>query len=230
MNYAIILSGGTGSRLKGIEIPKQYYIVKGKPIFYYSLKTIAELPIIDHFLVVASHEWTEFISEYLQEYQEKFVGFVEPGQNRQLSIYNGMKMLRDIVEDRDIVLIHDAARPLVSSKTLEECIKGAKYADGAMPVLEMKDTVYMSGDGKRVDLLLEREHIYAGQAPEAFVYGKYLKANQALSSKEILKISGSSEVALRNGMKIDLIQGDERNFKITTCEDLKQFERIMNGG
>jgi 2-C-methyl-D-erythritol 4-phosphate cytidylyltransferase len=88
----------------------------------------------------------------------------------------------------------------------------------------MKDTVYQSSSGKRIDGLLKREELFAGQAPEAFRFGKYLRANEALLPDRIRSINGSSEPAVLAGMKIALIEGDENNIKITTESDLRKFE------
>ena len=98
-----------------------------------------------------------------------------------------------------------------------------------MPVSPMKDTVYLSRTGKCVDELLNRSEIYAGQAPESFRFGKYVKANEQLLPNDIHKINGSTEPAIMAGMKIAMIDGEESNRKITTAEDLKWFERIVEG-
>lgn len=91
----------------------------------------------------------------------------------------------------------------------------------------MKDTVYVSKDGKRVDSLLKREEIFAGQAPEVFVFGKYYRANMSLLPEKIHEINGSTEPAVMAVMDIVMIPGEERNFKITTGADLEQFQRIL---
>ncbi len=96
-----------------------------------------------------------------------------------------------------------------------------------MPVLPMKDTVYYSRDGQTVGKLLDRSTIYAGQAPEVFVLGRYYEANRRLLPDDILRINGSTEPAILAGMDIAMIPGDEGNFKITTKADLERFERIM---
>jgi 2-C-methyl-D-erythritol 4-phosphate cytidylyltransferase len=88
----------------------------------------------------------------------------------------------------------------------------------------MKDTIYRSNTGKYIDTLLRREELFAGQAPEAFRFGKYLRANEALLPDRIRDINGSSEPAVLAGMKIAMIEGDENNYKITTESDLKKFE------
>lgn len=227
MNYAIILSGGTGSRMMGLDVPKQYYQVDGRSVLSYCVEAVSRSEAISRYLIVAAEEWRDAILRELSV--EKFYAFADPGRNRQESILHGLRVLREIARDDDIVLIQDAARPLTSQSLLNSCVEAARAtdADGAMPVLPMKDTVYYSADGSRIDSLLEREKILAGQAPEAFVYGAYLRANESLPEEELLKINGSSEPAVKAGMRIAMVPGDERNIKITTTEDLKTFARVI---
>lgn len=221
MNYAIILSGGIGSRL-GLDMPKQYYEVNKKPIIRYVIETMEQCEAVDGFLIVAAEEWQEYVREQISV-PEKFLGYALPGENRQLSIYNGLCALRGISKEEDVVLIQDAARPNTSMKLIEQCLDLKNDVDGAMPVLPMKDTVYLSEDGVQVSALLERKKVFAGQAPESFRFGKYLAANEALLPEKILKINGSTEPAILAGMHIEMIPGDERNYKITTDVDLKKF-------
>ena len=96
-----------------------------------------------------------------------------------------------------------------------------------LPVLPMKDTVYLSSDGERVTALLNRNEIFAGQAPELFRFDKYYEANKRLLPNEILRINGSTEPAIMAGMNIAMIPGDENNFKITTQADLERFCEIV---
>ena len=92
-----------------------------------------------------------------------------------------------------------------------------------MPVLPMKDTVYLSEDGKGITGLLDRSKVYAGQAPELFRLKPYHMANRSLMPSEIYKINGASEPAVMAGMKIAMIPGDERNTKVTSAGDLEKF-------
>ena len=108
---------------------------------------------------------------------------------------------------------------------LPDSLETVKGHDGVLPVLPMKDAVYYSEDGKQVSLL-ERERIFAGQAPEAFRLGPYLKANERLLPKRILGVKGSTEPAVLAGLDVVMIPGDERNFKITTREDLERFRQL----
>ena len=228
MNIAVILAGGTGSRLGG-KRPKQYLEVNGKPIISYCLEKFAVCELVDAVQVVADTCWQEYIEDHLSEVglTGKWRGFSSPGANRQLSIYNALTDILEYASVDDYVMLHDAARPMVKTSFIGECFLSARGHDGVLPVLPMKDTVYLSEDGRTVSSLLVREKIYAGQAPEVFVLGKYYEANKALLPEKILSINGSSEPAVMAGLDIAMIPGDEGNFKITTLADLQRFEKIQ---
>lgn len=230
MNVAIVLSGGAGTRL-GSDIPKQYIRISGKMLITYCLETLIRHPLIDGVQIVADHQWQENILTDAREEGlnlHKVLGFSTPGQERQSSIWNA---LRDIAADEDravdTVLIHDAARPNLSAEMITQCMTALEGHDGVMPVLPMKDTVYLSKDGKGVSELLDRSRIFAGQAPELFLYEKYMQANEALLPDRIKQIKGSSEPAIMAGMDIVMIPGDESNYKITTQTDLERFKNSM---
>lgn len=229
MNVALILSGGTGSRL-GSKIPKQYIEVGEKPVISYCIETLSAHPQIDAIQIVAEVFWQEKIKEWLKtaDTHQKCKGFSLPGENRQLSIYHGLEDIRTYAEESGYVFIHDAARPLLSKKQITDCLEGVLGHDGLMPVLPMKDTVYESNDGgNSVAGLLDRSSIYAGQAPEVFQIGRYFSANQKLLPDRIRAINGSTEPAVLAGMDIAMIPGDEGNFKITTQADLERFCKII---
>lgn len=212
----------------GVETPKQYIKVNGRMIIDYCLHTLLTHESIDGVQIVADGMWQESVRECVRENESKFRGFSSPGENRQLSILNGLEDIRNYAGDADCVLIHDAARPLVSAKQIADCLEAVRAGhDGALPVLPMKDTVYYSEDGRGVTSLLNRSRIFAGQAPEAFLLGKYVEANRLLLPERILKINGSTEPAVMAGMDIALIPGDEGNFKITTKADLERFREIV---
>lgn len=226
MNIALILAGGLGSRLGG-GIPKQYIEVGGRPVISYCLETFQRHEEIDGIQVVAEEEWHGLIRNQLHH---KFKGFSSPGENRQLSILNGLEDILQYADKKDIVMIHDAARPMVGAGQISVCLRAAGRHEGGVPVLPMKDTVYVSRDGSRIASLLDRSTVFAGQAPESFVLDRYYEANKRLLPEQILKINGSAEPAVMAGMDIALVPGDEANFKITTREDLLRFQQIIERG
>lgn len=224
MNIALVLAGGTGTRL-GADIPKQYIEVRGKMIIDYCLETMEHSNDIAEVWIVADEMWREHIKKV-----DKFKGYACPGRNRQLSIYNGLKAIEESLtgEEKEVnVLIHDAARPFLTEKLISECVKAIEGHDGVLPVLPMKDTVYYSEDGKVTSSLINRDKLYAGQAPELFRLQPYIQANEALLPDKILLVNGSTEPAIMAGMDIVMIPGDENNYKITTKTDMKRFTEMM---
>ena len=230
MNVALILSGGTGTRLGG-KIPKQYLPCQGRTMITRCLETVFAHEALDAVQIVAAETWREMIVREMEAWifsrdaslREKFFGFSAPGETRQLSILSGLRDIARRAEDDDIVMVHDAARPCLSSRLISDCLAALDGHDGVMPVLPMKDTVYLSRDGKTVSKLLPRSEIFAGQAPEFFRLGKYLQANEALPRDKMLAINGATEPAILAELDIAMVPGDEANFKITTAADMERY-------
>lgn len=226
MNIALVLAGGTGSRVGG-DVPKQYVLAAGKPVISYCMETLTNHEEIDAIQIVADRRWQEFILEHVPK--DKLRGFSPEGENRQMSILHGLEDIRKYASDEDWVLVHDAARPMVRAEQIHDCLAAAFGHDGVIPVLPMKDTVYSSQDGKTISSLLDRSRIFAGQAPELFQLGVYYKSNIRLLPDQIKKINGSTEPAILAGCDMAMIPGEEENFKITTGEDLRRFRRLVEG-
>ena len=138
MNIALILSGGTGTRL-GSDIPKQYIKVNNKMIIGYCLETLIDNDNIDYIQIVADEAWHSEIEK--ESVNPKFKGFSKPGANRQLSIYNGLTDIKKYADDDSFVLIHDAARPFLTGELINACFEAVHGHDGVLPALPMKDTV-----------------------------------------------------------------------------------------
>ena len=232
MTTAVILAGGSGIRL-GSSIPKQFIPVNDKPVIMYSVMKFQQHEGIDRIVIVISPEWEASVKNWLDKYEvDKFLCFAPAGKSRQHSIYNGLIRISEaIAKDSDIVIVHDAARPLVSDEIISQCIEMLENYDAAMPVLSVKDTVYFSDrSGSKVENLLERDRLFAGQAPESFRFGAYYEYCKSLSDEELSTVRGTTEAAFRCGMSIGLFTGSEDNFKITTMNDLKKFTMMLKDG
>lgn len=228
MNIVLILSGGTGIRV-GLDVPKQYLEIGGRRILEYCMLPFVESGDIDAVQIVATAKWHSVVEECLEKTGliRRFQGFSVPGANRQLSVLSGLEDISQYAPPDSAVIIHDAARPRVSRALIERSIAVLPGHDGVLPVLPMKDTVYYSETGQKVDQLLQRECVFAGQAPETFRLEPYLEANRALLPERILEINGSTEPAILAGLDIVMIPGEEGNYKITTAEDLRRFEKDL---
>ncbi len=230
MNTAILLSGGIGTRA-GLKIPKQYIEINGRMIISYPLQTILCCEQITRLQIVAAEEWRGRIRAEMERFANKGLAkaysFSNPGATRQLSVYNALEDLREILAEDDYVLIHDAARPFVSDELLNGTLNAAQGHDGAIPVLPATDTMYRSVDGRTLNGCIPREQIYAGQAPEAFRYGPYLRANEALMPDRIRQINGSTEPALMAGLDMAILPGEPSNFKVTIAEDMDRVRQVI---
>ena len=235
MNYAILLAGGTGTRISS-EIPKQFLRAGSHMMITEALKTLLNCDRIDGICIVSdTGRRTEIESDIRSAGFDtaKIVSYAKPGANRQSSALSGMNELigkKGAPGGTDTILIHDAARPLLSRELLEIIYTALEDHDGVMPVLPMKDTVYLSEDGNKISGLLDRQKVYAGQAPELFMFGKYYEANISLVPDKLLNVNGASEPAIMAGMDIVMIPGDERNFKVTTDADMERYLTIMGEG
>lgn len=230
MNIALLLAGGTGSRMKA-NMPKQYITVNSRTIISYCIETFADSKDIDAIWIVAEEEWRDLIKKDCNDHSidmTKLVGFSSPGKTRQLSIVNGLEDIKNKFDTSGInIIIHDAARPLLTTENIAEYFETLQGHDGVMPVLPMKDTIYLSEDGKGVSKLLDRNKLYAGQAPEVFAFDKYYAACRSLFPDRILTINGSTEPAIYGGLDVVMVPGNEKNFKITTMEDLDRFKQMI---
>ena len=227
-HIAVLLSGGVGNRME-MDIPKQYSIVRGKPIIYYSLKTLLENNMTDAVVIVIADQWRPFLLPYLESISHaKSILYALPGQTRQYSVFNALKIIKEVgYEDDDTVLIHEAARPLATQELINACYEACCDVDCVVPVMPVKNTLYCSNDGHTISSLMDRSKLWSGQAPEAFRFGKYYKAHIDTPEEILLSFSGGTELAFHYGLSCRLIPGDPFNFKITTKEDLTHFRSIV---
>ena len=205
MVTALVLSGGVGVRM-GADIPKQYMDVAGRPVILYTLEKLERQEQIDALIVVAERSWQPQLTAWMEEAGiRKCAGYAEPGASRQGSVFHGLQRMQSQgAREDDIVLVHDAVRPCLSGQILNTSVDGA----------------WIGG-------LLDRDKLFAGQAPESFRFGKYYAAHLAVGEKALDGFRGSSEIAHLAGMRIRLLPGDSGNYKITTPEDLERFRAQM---
>ncbi|HAB94705.1 MAG TPA: 2-C-methyl-D-erythritol 4-phosphate cytidylyltransferase [Lachnospiraceae bacterium] len=228
MNYAVVLSGGIGTRMHMGDFPKQYYKVKDKMILEYTLDLFEESECVDEIILVMAAEWREKLETYLCSRYQKLKGFALPGGVRQESILNGLEVcMAHSKSEQDKVIIIDGVRPLATGEMVKACLDAVGEYDGSLLVVPATDTIYYSEDGKRLGKLLDRTKLYWGQSPEAFWLNQYYHAHEGKDHEFLCTMRGTTEIAYVAGMNICLIEGDPMNFKITTQADLKRFKLIM---
>lgn len=228
MNLAVVLSGGTGTRM-GLGIPKQYQVIADRPVIVHTLEQFERFPEVGGVVAVASPEWEGRILEWKTIYGLSKLRKIAPaGPDRQQSIRNGLIAAKPFMEGgTGGVIIQDAARPLTSQDLLSRLIHGLGEAPAVMSVLPITDTTYTSRDGQWVDGLLDRSTLYAGQAPEAFDYWAYTELYEETPVEILSSMSGSCQLPYSRNWKVKMIPGDPKNIKITYAADLKACEEVL---
>jgi 2-C-methyl-D-erythritol 4-phosphate cytidylyltransferase len=228
MNFAVILSGGIGTRMQMGDFPKQYYQVNGKMILAYTLDKFEQSEQVDAIVIVMAPVWRDRLEADLRASYSKLIGFAEPGSIRQESILSGIRFCMErSVSEEDKVIIHDGVRPLVSCALIGRCFDALSDYEACLPVIPATDTIYYSEDGKGVDKLLDRSKLFMGQSPETFYLHKYYKAHEGKSHAFLASMRGTTEIAYAAGMKICMIEGEALNFKITYPPDLERFRMVL---
>ena len=222
MVSAIILAGGKGKRM-GKDISKQFILVKDKPIIYYTIKKFNQCKLIDEIILVLPKDEIEYCKkEVLEKYSLKVDKIVEGGKERQDSVYNGLKA----VKNSDIVLIHDGARPFVSKRIMLEGIENAKKYGAAAPGVMPKDTIKVKDELSFSKETLKRESLIAIQTPQVFKKDIIVKCNERVR-KDNISVTDDTMVVENYGYKVYLYEGDYTNIKVTTPEDLILCEYLV---
>ena len=230
MNIGIILAGGTGSRM-GSDIPKQFIDIYGKPLIIHTLESFDMNLNIDYIAVVCKNDWKEDLEIWLRKFGiNKVKWIVDGGETRQASIYNALKEIKDFCKEDDIVVIHDAARPLISQRIIDENIKGAKEFGAVDTVIPTADTIINSKDDKTINNVPIRKELYLGQTPQSFRFSKVLKAHEKAIKNKKIDATDDCQLLLDLNEKVHLVKGDKLNFKITTFEDLMILKAIIKLG
>ncbi|AOT71128.1 2-C-methyl-D-erythritol 4-phosphate cytidylyltransferase [Geosporobacter ferrireducens] len=224
MNSAIILAAGKGSRMKA-ELNKQYLVLKDKPIIAHTITVFENCPLIDEIILVINPEEEEICKKRILDRfkYKKITKLIGGGAERQRSVHNGL----NVVDPRSqIVLVHDGARPLVTSKIIERCVKGAQAFGAVSAGVPIKETIKIMTKDRFVQYTPKREDVWITQTPQAFQLEIIKKAHDFAILHEIL---GTDDAMLveHMGEKVRMVEGDYENIKITTPEDLIAAEAIL---
>ena len=227
MNIAIVLAAGKSERLNDINVPKQLYLLNNVPLFMYSVLTFNNLEDIDEVYVVTNEECYERINQYLNLYHlEKVKGIILGGATRQESVFNALKKLEDNgVKDDDIILIHDAARPLMDKFIIIDNIAGVKMYNAVTTAIKVKDTIIKGED--TLDGFVDRNELYQAQTPQSFRFRIIKDAHDNALKKNLMNMTDDSALVKENGQPVHIVKGTTANFKVTTIDDLKLLEMIV---
>ncbi len=213
----IIVAAGEGRRFGG---PKQFSLLRGKPVLDWALEKFETHEKVSEIILVLREKKGE--ERYLNRYK-KLTAVVQGGDRRQESVLAGFNQIEP--EKNKIVLIHDAVRPLVEKDLISRVIGGAEKHGAVIPAVPLEDTIKLVEEEKVVDTL-ERAKIYRVQTPQGFLYPLL---EEALNKAKEDGFYGTDEASLveRIGREVLIVEGDDRNIKITSQEDLKIAEALL---
>ena len=229
MNIVLLIAGGVGSRF-GANIPKQFVEINNKPIIAYTLETFQKAIEIDQIVVVSVAGWEDYIERLKNNFAiTKLMHIITGGDSRFESIYKGLISLADIANESDLVLIHDAVRPCVTTNEMNSSLRVAKIQGAALAVASCYDTMFVSRDGIIIDKVFPREELFKGQTPESIQYGIAYSAYREADQKG-LYIDSPTSLLLKLNITVGLSLGSQENLKITTMEDIALFKTIIEEG
>lgn len=216
--YAVIVAGGSGTRM-GAEIPKQFILLKDKPVLYYSIKTFLEAYADLQVILVLPVDYTDMGQEIIDAYFDKDrIRITAGGDTRFQSVKNGLTL----TEDESIIFVHDAVRCLLTSKLIHRCYEQAVETGSAIPVIASKDSVrLLSEEGSDA---IDRNKVMLVQTPQTF-HSKILLPAFQIDYKD--KFTDEATVVEAYGLKLSLVEGEENNIKITRPMDLLIAEKML---
>lgn len=230
MNYGLIIAGGSGNRM-GQDIPKQFMHVDNCPIIIHTLKAFQQHPDINGIAVVCLSGWETVLQSYANQFSIDKLRWIFPGgQNGQESIHNGIYGLKEAgCADDDLILIHDAVRPLLSQDIISSNIAICKKYGYAITGIKCREAILESEDGFSTKTSIPRDKLIRTQTPQTFRLKNIITAHELAAKRGINNSVASCTLMAELGdIEMHIVPGSEKNIKITTIEDLEILKALMN--
>lgn len=221
----IIVAAGQGRRM-GTQVQKQFLEIGGKPVLYYSLACFQKSAVIDEIILVTSPERIRFCQEEIVDFygMDKVVKIVPGGKERRDSVCEGLRQC----EGADYVFIHDGARPFITQEILERARQAVLEHKACAVGAPVKDTIKLLDEDGFVADTPRRERTWLVQTPQCFSYTLICRAYRKLDAKRAETVTDDAMAVELSGLaKVKMVQGDYRNIKITTPEDLAVAESFL---
>jgi 2-C-methyl-D-erythritol 4-phosphate cytidylyltransferase len=221
----VIPAAGQGKRMQA-DVSKQYIEIDKKPILAYTIEKFEKEPLIDEIIVVVGKEEKGYTQKYIKDCYdfEKVSQIVAGGKERQDSVYQGLLAIRP---DAEYVLIHDGARPFITSKDIENVIIETVQYRACVLGVKVKDTIKIVDQSKNVVRTPDRSSLYSIQTPQAFEKELIIDAYKKGVNEGISVTDDSMLVERYSNVKVKIVDGSDSNFKITTPHDLELAKSII---
>lgn len=226
-NIALIIAGGAGNRMHQ-DIPKQFITVNERPVIVYTLEAFEKHPEIDVIAVVCIEGWEQVLWAYARQFNISKLQHVIPGgKNGQGSIRNGVFELEKHFQPDDIVLIHDAIRPMVSAEIISDNIRTAREYGNAITVIPCAEAMMQTEDGIVSTGSYPRDRLKRTQTPQAFHLGDICDLHRRALAAGVENSVASCTLMIEMGEQVYFSAGSEKNIKLTTVEDIDIFKALL---
>ena len=229
MNIALIIAGGVGARMHQ-DIPKQFINVYDKPVIIYTLEAFQKHPNIDAIEVVCLEGWHDILRAYSRQFGiTKLENIVNGGAVGQESIRNGLFDIASRHTDPDdIVLIHDAIRPMVSADIISDNIRVCRQYGNAITVIPCTAAMLKTADGLVSDTTIPRDNLKSTQTPQTFFLQEIVEVHKEALRRGITNSIASCTLYIELGKPVYMSIGSEKNLKLTTSEDIEIFMALLH--
>lgn len=227
-NIALIIAGGVGTRMHQ-DIPKQFLSVNDKPIIVYTMEAFQNHSNIDAIYIACLNGWQEILKAYIKQFNiTKAIKVVDGGKNGQDSIRNGVFAIAEEYKENDLILIHDAIRPMLSEDIISENIAICKKFGNAVTVIPCMEAMLKSEDEIESEESILRNSLFRAQTPQTISVDNAVKLHKVALQKGITNSVATCTLLLELGYKVYFAKGSELNIKITTTDDITIFKALLS--
>ncbi|MDO4532398.1 MAG: 2-C-methyl-D-erythritol 4-phosphate cytidylyltransferase [Coriobacteriia bacterium] len=233
--YAAILAGGSGSRMGNPDKPKQFWLMGGKPVIVHTVEKFCLVDAFDKIIVLAPKGWMQQTQDILMRHLPQFIdriALVSGGAERNDTIMNAIAYIESEfgLADDDIIVTHDAVRPFVTFRIIEENIEAVRMYGAVDTVIPATDTIVQSVDGETITSIPNRAEYYQGQTPQSFNAVRLKRLFEELSEQEKAILTDACKILVLKGEKVALVRGDVSNIKLTYTNDMRIARAMIDGG
>lgn len=226
MNIAVLLAGGADPTFK-MDIPKQFVNVYNRPIIVYTMEIFQKHPEIDAIMVACLNGWENMVTAYAKQFNiNKLKWVIAGGTSGQETSKFAVDILMETCSEDDVVILHDAIRPMVSDEIISDSIYSCKKKGMGIASVVSMDNVMMTDDGINGKVSISRYAFRRIQTPQTYRLGMLQKAHEEALQRNIRGENDTNNMISRLGMQVTLSKGSDTNLKINTVEDVAMFKAL----
>ncbi len=232
MIFAAILAGGIGSRMGNVDKPKQFLYIGNKPIIVHTAEKFIINSRFDGVIVLCPAQWINYTKDLLDKYiPGNDIILIEGGSTRNNTIMNAIDYIENNygLDEETVLVTHDAVRPFVTHRIIEENIDLASRGLACDTVIPATDTIVESNDGSFISNIPDRAKCYQGQTPQSFRAKRFKTLYDTLSEDEKSILTDAAKVFVVKGDRVELVMGETFNIKVTYPYDLQLAEILLEG-